>query len=133
MKRTDKKVKRKLLGGVADPLSFENKDPDFHYRVFNDDPSKPGRIQMALDAGYEVVINEAPLGVSTADTAGKLGSGVTRPVGNGVTGVLMRKPRDWYEEDQKEKQKLVDETESAIRRNMNEGNKFGKLDIKRGG
>ena len=131
MKRTDKKAKRKLLGGLADPLSFTEKESSFEYRVFNDDPLKQGRIQMAKEAGWEVVTGENDLGVSTADTAGRLGSGVTRPVGNGVTGVLMRKPRDWYEEDQNEKQKLVDETEAVIRRNMNEGNKYGKLDVTR--
>lgn len=122
--------KRRLLGGFRDPLSI-HKEEGFHYRVFNDDPLKPGRIQEAKEAGYEVVAGEGQIGDPAVDNPKKLGSAMTRPVGNGVTGVLMRKPLDQYKEDQAFKQKDVDETEEAIRRHSKNPGRYGKIEMTR--
>lgn len=129
-----KRSNRRILGGFRDPLAMEHKrDPDFHYRIFNDDPNRPGRIEAAKEAGYEVVEGEAQIGDPSADTPKKLGSAITRPVGNGVTGVLMRKPLDWHLEDQAEKQKIRNETEAAIKRKPNQPGFYGKVDVTRDG
>lgn len=127
-----KRSSRRILGGFRDPMATnDERDPNYHYRFFNDDPNKPGRIQEAIEAGYEVVEGKAQIGDPAVDNPKKLGSAMTRPVGNGVTGVLMRKPLDWHLEDQAEKQKTRNETEAAIRRKANQPGFYGKIDIGR--
>lgn len=125
----EKKRKYKLLGGSNDPLVFHDKDPDYHYRVFNDNPNKPGRIALAKEAGYEEVVSDEVMGEGNVNTPKKMGKGVTIPAGPGITGVLMRIPKKWYEEMQKEKQKDVDESEAAIRRHSRGPNRYGKIEI----
>lgn len=76
----------------------------YQYRVFNDNWAKePGRIQRALNAGYEKVDNFEPLAVGTNDD------------GSPIKGILMRIPKELYDEDQKLKLKEVDRVDQAIR------------------
>uniref|UniRef100_A0A6M3IPC0 Uncharacterized protein n=1 Tax=viral metagenome TaxID=1070528 RepID=A0A6M3IPC0_9ZZZZ len=76
----------------------------YHYRLFNDNWNKePGRIQRALNAGYEVVQDFTAMAVGTNED------------GTAIKGVLMRIPKELYEEDQKLKQKEVDLVDQAIR------------------
>lgn len=97
-------------------LDVDNKDPNFEYRVVNE---LPGRVEKFIKAGWEPVSGD----VSTSDAsrvqdASQLGS-VTRRVVNKSsraevqTAVLMRIPKEYYEEDQKEKQRKVDEIEQS--------------------
>jgi hypothetical protein len=58
-------------------------------------------------------------------TPKKVGKKVSKPVGNGVNGYLMRIPKDWYDEDQKAKMKKVDESERAMKPNTATG-QYGK-------
>lgn len=129
MATKEKKRKYKLLGGASDPMVFQNQDPDYHYHGFNDDPRRPGRIAAAIEAGYEEVVSEQPMGEGGVNTPKKMGGGVTYPAGPGITGVLMRIPKKLYEEHQREKQKEVDESEAAIKRHAHGPNRYGKIDI----
>jgi hypothetical protein len=113
--------------GYRNTLTFHDKDPDFHYRVFND---VENRIARAEAAGYEVVRSTEGLGDPTATSASPLGSAVTRPVGNNVTAVLMRIPRKWYDEDQAVKRRRNDEIEEALRAPP-DGGYLKNLDIDR--
>lgn len=84
-------------------------DDGYFYRVFNDNWStRPGNIQRALDAGYEFVHSEKdrekPQVVGTNDN------------GTPITGHLMRIPQEVFEEDQREKQKVVDRVDDQIRK-----------------
>ncbi len=88
-------------------------DPKFMYRVFNDNWTKePGRIQRAMEAGYEVVEGYQKISVGTNED------------GSAIKGVLMQIPKELYEEDQKAKQKEVDKVDQEIRR--------GQLEAKAG-
>lgn len=120
--------KRIPMDGYRNTLTFDDRDPNFVYRVFND---VDGRIQRAEQAGYEVVTAEAELGDPTADSAASVGSAVTKPVGGGVTGVLMRIPREWYKEDQALKQKRADQIEEALREGPTKEGQYGKVEITR--
>lgn len=84
----------------------------FVYRVFNDNWSvEPGRIQRALRAGYEIVENQEHSAVGTNEN------------GSEIRGVLMRIPKEFYDEDQKAKQKSVDEIDRKIKGgNLEQGN-----------
>jgi len=79
-------------------------DDGFHYRVFNDNWAKePGRIQRAKRAGYEVVEGTESMAVGTNDD------------GSPIKGILMRIPQEWFDEDQKLKQKEVDKVDAQIK------------------
>lgn len=95
--------KRRKSGPLRwrDALFIEDsdKDPNYVYRIFNDDDERwSGRIRAAQDHGWEVVEN-TKMGDPKAVESSPLGSATSKPVGHGVTGVLMRIPREFYEED----------------------------------
>jgi len=76
---------------------------EYHYRIFNDNWSKePDRIQRAMAAGYEIVEGKEPIAVGTNED------------GSGIKGILMKIPKEFYEEDQALKQKEVDKVDEAI-------------------
>lgn len=86
----------------------------FVRRIFNHDPSNPGRIERAQLAGWSGVQDDSRIGDPKTSVAAQFGSVVTRPVGKGVTGVLMEIPEELYREDQATKAKLCDEREAAL-------------------
>jgi hypothetical protein len=109
----ERRPNRKPIG-TGDVLTAK-KRPGFVRRWVND---VQDRVERFLDAGYELVKDRtqdtsAPgVGVPT-----HLGSSECRkPVGGGVHAVLMEIPEDWYEQDQAEKQKRVDEQVSRMKK-----------------
>lgn len=120
--------KRKPFDGHRNTLTFDDRDPNYVYRVFND---TEGRIKRAEEAGYEVVRSSETLGDETAESSHQVGSVVTRPVGGGQTGVLMRIKREWYEEDQAQKQTRNDDIDDALRNAPNKDGRYGKVEINR--
>jgi hypothetical protein len=70
------------------------------------------------EVGYEPVTHKVSVGDSAVGRASQLGSAVSRPVGGGQKAVLMRIPKEWYDEDQAEKQKRVEQSEKAMERNI---------------
>ena len=82
------------------------KEDGYVYRVFNDKwRIEPGRIQRARAAGYEFVEDE------------QSGSSVgTNEDGSEVKGVLMRIPKELYDEDQALKNKELDKVDKQIQR-----------------
>ena len=114
--------------GQRNLLTVKGKDPNFNYRIVND---VDGRIAQFQEAGYEVVPRgTVEVGDKRASTATAVGSTANFSVGGGQKAVLMRQKREWYEEDQLQKQKFVDAQESSIKQKALEGT-YGKLDIKR--
>lgn len=89
-------VPQKRLPDVPD-------DDGFQYRIVNDGWAKdPDRVQRALRGGYEKAEGYEPRPVGTNDN------------GSPITGIVMRIPENLYEQDQKEKQKVVDKVDQAI-------------------
>lgn len=127
--RTDR-PKRMSFSQQRNTLTYDNKDKDYVYRVFND---TEGRLQKAEIAGYEYVQDNEQLGDPVADGSTPLGSVVTKPVGGGKNGVLMRIKREYYEEDQAEKQRNIDETEATLKKKADEDGHYGSLKIKKAG
>ena len=123
-KKIEGRPTRNKFGGFARNLHVNERDPNYVYRVFND---VDDRIQLAEANGYEVVHSEQELGDPKAGTATKIGSAVTKPVGGGTTGVLMRIPKDEYDAAQKIKAEYVDRSEEALDKSKSEGH-YGKLD-----
>jgi len=74
------------------------------YRVFNDNWRKePGRIQRARSAGYELVQHER-----SGESVG------TNDDGSEIKGVLMRIPKELYDQDQALKQREIDKVDEQI-------------------
>jgi hypothetical protein len=98
--------------GPRDKLTVYGKDPNFVYRWVRNDE---GRIQWFQERGYEVVTQDLEVGQKTVDSGSKLGSAVTKFGGGAVTLVLMRIPKEWYDEDQAAKEDAVASTEATMR------------------
>jgi hypothetical protein len=111
---TPKKKRKRVPIGTRNVLKF-SKRPGYVRRVVND---VDDRIQRFKDAGYEIVHGDETGGDPIAGAASKMGSAVNKPVGGGVTGVLMEIPEEYYHEDQAAKQAEIDKIESGMRRKL---------------
>jgi hypothetical protein len=109
------RIKKRVPIGYRNLLTVEGKEEDFEYRWVNDEDGRPERFE---EVGYERVTHDVRVGDSVAGRASQLGSVVSRPVGGGKQAVLMRIPKEWYDEDQKAKQKRVEQSENAMKRNI---------------
>lgn len=85
------------------------KDADFEYRWVND---RPGRVQQLHGEDWDVVD-----GASQLDS-NSIGTTVKRVADrfNGENTVLMRKPKQFYEEDRKQKEAALDKVDESLRR-----------------
>jgi hypothetical protein len=102
--RRDSDRKKRIPFGVPSRRLKAPEGDGFQYRVFNDNWHKePGRINRALEAGYEVVDDFKSLAVGTNDD------------GSAIKGVLMRIPKELYDEDQKLKMREIDNVDKAIK------------------
>ncbi len=120
-KPVEKRVERKEripVNGARDILTVRNKDPNFEYRWVND---TPGRLQRFMDGGWEVVTDDLQVGQKSVDSPSKLGSAITKNVGRSTVGVLMRVPKEWYDEDQMAKQDKVDALEASMQEDLRQG------------
>jgi len=125
-KNTVNRPTRRHSDEPRNTLTFNKRDPNFVYRVAND---ADGRMQYLEDIGYEVVHDDEQLGDPTADSAAAMGSAVSKPVGGGVMGVLMRIKKEWYDEDQARKQKRVDDSEETLRQAPKADGRYGSVKI----
>jgi len=110
--RPDRSKPARVKFNDRNRISFSNLDPDYVYRVVND---KEGRIEKMQSIGYDFVESDEQIGDFRVAEASKLGKAVSKPVGNGVNGYLMKIPKDFYEEDRKAKDERIDATEAAFK------------------
>lgn len=136
--KTPVRTRRTRAYGPRDILAVANQDPNYVYRWVSDDPSRPGRVERLKEIGYEVVTGDVEVGDKAVDRNTKVGSAVTRVGGGGVTLVLMRIPKEWFDEDQAAKQEKVDAQERAMKQDVKMGRipgtnepGTGRLDITR--
>lgn len=123
-KRPSGRVKRPA-NVARGPLNVRGKEEGFHYRIVND---VDDRIESFKDLGYTVVTEDTvSIGERRVDSPSAEGSVKKKPVGNGVVGVLMKTPKDWFEEAQIEKAEELTNQERAMKREVLDGykGKFG--------
>jgi len=77
------------------------KEDGYYYRLVNDVDDRVARFKKA---GYEVVEKKLDKRGADASEPSQMGSTATQPVGSGKTGVYMRIPQEWHDDDQAEKQ-----------------------------
>ena len=126
VKKAGRPPKRKEIGSNTmgsrlsykdrNKLTVQGRDENFVYRWVNsDDYKNAGRIEKFLQMGYTFVNEEDVTAAEQEDAkASNLGSHLGRPVGHGTRAVLMKIPKEFYEEDQAEKQAEVDATEKGM-------------------
>lgn len=109
-------------------ISVTDQDPNFEYRIVND---VNDRIQLFQRGGWEIVDSGATF---EAGEASQVGSVEARSVGGGVTGYLMRIKKEWYDEDQAKKARVIQEEEDHITKTgkYDEDGAYGAVKITRG-
>lgn len=138
--KTERKRRRQdHLAGVRRRLAVDMSklDPAFEYRFVNDDA---GRVEFLTKSDDWEVVSDRE-GEIKADGA-NTGSEVSAVVGVGeygrpVRGVLLRKPKDWYDEDKAAKARRIDETDAAVRAGRpagapNDGNTYQDITLSHG-
>lgn len=126
-KRTER-VSRKPLTQRGPQIIAGNKNPDFEYRFVNDTGS---RIAVFQQAGWELVTDDdLVVGDNRVSDASDLGSGKRVISNDGTVQYLMRIKKEWYQEDQAAKQAQVNETESAMKQDAQQG-MYGSLKLNR--
>lgn len=119
--------KRTPINGTRNILTIRGQEPGYRYRIVNDDGD---RIPMLQEQGYELV-QDASITVGDRRIANptKEGSPVQVSVGGGQKGFVMRIKDEWYQEDQKAKQKSVDDLDESMKANAKKIADYGSLKI----
>jgi hypothetical protein len=114
--------------GTRSVLTVDQKDSDYEYRFVNDTNS---RVEAFQRNGWEVVpAKEAVIGAPRVDQPSPDGSAAVVSVGGGTKAVLLRIHKDWYLEDQLDKQRQIDALEQTMKEDAQRDN-YGKLAITR--
>lgn len=95
---------------MRNKLTVKNVDPNYQYRIVND---VEDRVELFKERGYEIV-TDAQVGDSRVDKPSSLGSTTEISVGQNVKAVVMRIPKEWYQEDQAVKQAQIDALEASM-------------------
>jgi hypothetical protein len=110
------RVRRTPLA-VRNRLSIKERDPAYVYRIVN---VKDDRIDQFKEAGYEIAPAQA-VGDKRVDAPSTLGSAQEISVGQGMSAVLMRQRKEYYEEDQTTKQQQIDALEQTMKSDATRG------------
>ncbi len=114
--------------GKRDRLSIKNKEEGFVYRIVND---VDDRVEQLKGVGYEICTNEhvGAIGNKRVDNTSSVGSAAHFSVGQGTKAVVMRIPKDWYDEDQRAKQQELDAVEATMKSDARRAADYGKLEV----
>lgn len=122
-----RKPRRTAINGTRNVLTVSGKEPDFMYRIVNDDGD---RISQFEEMGYEIVKDQnVKVGDRRIANPTKEGSPIQVSVGGGTKAFLMRIPKEWYDEDQAAKAKRVDELEKGTLKEAREAADYGKVSV----
>lgn len=125
---SEAKIPRRRVRVGADGRNILNVKVPAGYvgRWVNDDDN---RIEEFKARGYEVY-NGKDLSSEDGLVGGSdgIGSALNKHMGKGTQGVFMVQRQDWYDEDQSDKQKHLDDVERTIMTNNEEG-RYGKIKI----
>lgn len=124
--RTKTRKKRPPVNGRGDVLTLSDTDDNYVYRVFNDVGT---RVAQHKQYGWEVCTeDDVTIGTRNAVQPGKAAQ-VTVDSRDGTQGIVMRIPKDWYDEDQVAKQEVIDKTEKQILGENEKDGNYGKVSI----
>lgn len=109
---------------VRNRISVRNQDPEYIYRVVND---QDNRVEELVERGYEVVAQDKVVrgGDKRVDDASALGSVSSISLGRGDRGVVMRIRKDWNAEDQAAKAVRADQLETTMKQDGKQASDYG--------
>ena len=116
-------------------ITVADQDPDYKYRVVNDDNEHyQGNVAKRKQMGYDIVTDESTIGDDQGVGAHAVGSQVSRHVGHGTKGILMRQRKEWFEEDKAAKQAEIDANVQTIAETSLDGEEgiTGEVSVKTG-
>lgn len=100
-----------VLPGIKLGVDMSKLDPAYEHRFVNDTGS---RVQQMYENDWDPVSEDVK---PDADGEGSVQTKVVgTDSGKPIKAVLMRKRREWYDADQKEKRKVLDEIDTDIKR-----------------
>ena len=130
MTKTVERVRRTSINGVRNKLTVRGQDPDYVYRHVLD---IDGRVEDLSERGYEIVENKGiEVGDKRVAAASNVGSVVTTNSGDGRKLILMRIKKEYYEEDKKTKEAVVNATEEQLRGHASGNGLTGNIKLTRG-
>lgn len=110
--------KRVPVSSNRAPLTVKGLDQTKYVARFVNDIED--RIAKFLIGGYQFVNRDKDgrvvVGEPTAGTSSAVDQRIKKPVGHGVTAYLMAIPREFYEEDQRNKEREIAAVEAAMKR-----------------
>jgi len=110
-----------------DRLTVVGRDPNYHYRIVNDVDDRIERLKIG---GYEIAEEKVGIGDPGVENNNiSLGSGARMHVGKGVKAILMKIPKDIYDEDQRDKQHEINVKEADIKRKASGDGAYGEVTI----
>lgn len=108
-------------------LTVKGKEPGYVYRIVNDDGDRVERFQ---EGGYELVQTDSvKVGDNRVSVPSSEGSVKQVSVGQGMKGYVMRIKKDFYDEDQRARDKRTDELEATTKKEALKGGMTGSLKI----
>lgn len=129
--RSKRPVERTPVHGARDVLTVRGKKDDLVYRWVLDKDENGQRIFMFKNAGYEFVKgDEVQIGQSMVYNSENVGSIVRVPDKAGGYMFLMAIPKEWYEEDQNEKQRQVLDSESQMIKPDEDEGQYGNAKVR---
>lgn len=130
MTKTVERVRRTSINGTRNKLTVRGKDPDYEYRHVLD---IDGRVEDLSERGYEIVENKGiEVGDKRVASASPTGSVVATNSGDGRKLILMRIKKEFYEEDKKTKEAVVNATEEQLRGQASNNGLTGNIKLTRG-
>ena len=118
-------TRRKAFNGTEGKLIVNGNIDGYHLHILND---SPGRIDQALQSGYEFVLQEEidGVGMNVVSRNTDIGDKVRFLVGHAEDGgplyaYLMKIKQEWYEEDQREAESRNQRIDEAIRKGKTPG------------
>jgi hypothetical protein len=131
VKATSVRPKRVPIG-MRPKLAVFGKDPNYEYRIVNDDP---GRIALMQSQGWQLCTNEeVDTGNFRAEQASEVGSLAYHIVDSktGLKGYVMKITKDEFQEIQDAYDAEARAMEETLRPNYNDG-EYGNITIDRSG
>lgn len=124
----EKRPPRIPMSGNRDILTVHGKEKGYVYRWFE---NSPARIAAAQAAWWDHVRHPITVGTQTVNTSNDSNSTTVFKYKSGEELVLLRIPEKYYKEDQAAKQKVVNDKEAAMKRNLNkkEDGVYGEVTI----
>jgi hypothetical protein len=118
---------RTPINGKRSVLDVKGKDPDYVYRIVNDDGDRVAQFQ---ELGYEIVTDRSvKVGTRRVDNPTQEGTPVQVSVGGGMKAIVMRQKKEFYDEDQAAKAEAIAESERAMKREALKNADYGDIKI----